>query len=61
MAGRFTAEQDLTFAAARRYGVPLEQLHRSLIPAEASALADALAEVDESPFARAFRAEMAVA
>jgi hypothetical protein len=61
MAGRFVSESDLVAAAARRSGVPVEFLHRSLIPADVSAMADALAALDESPFAQAFRAEMAVA
>jgi hypothetical protein len=61
MAGRFSSERDLVAAAARRHGVTVERLHRSLIPAEVSAVADEIAALDESPFARAFRAEMAVA
>lgn len=61
MVGRFRSESDLVAAAARRHGVTVEQLHRSLIPADVSAMADALAALDESPFAQAFRAEMAVA
>ena len=54
------SEADLVRASARRHGVPVEQLHRSLIPAEVSARASELAALDESPFARAFFAEMAV-
>jgi hypothetical protein len=54
------SEADLVRAAARRHGVPVEQLHRSLIPAEVSARASELAALDESPFAHAFFAEMAV-
>ena len=61
MAGRFRSEADLVAVAARRHGVPVEQLHRSLIPADLSAMADALAALDDSPFAQGFRAEMAVA
>lgn len=60
MAARFRSETNLVAAAARRHGVPVEQLHRSLIPAEVSAKASELAALDDSPFAQAFRAEMAV-